>query len=173
MGEAAVTMTRRERATVKRARRILKREREKQRERLQRRFRTKANCGVNVWPVRQREPRLRDRAYLIWLRRWSCVACMVGLPDGGGPVEAAHPKFGIGGRRREFGLGEKSHDRFAVPLCSRHHRTGRFAEHQGQRAFWATLGVDVAEFAQALSTAFDAGDDGDPIIQEFAREASR
>ena len=164
-----MSLSQRERATVKRARRILKREQEERRARLRRRIRIQSDPAASVGPTRQREPRRRERLYLMWLRRWPCVACMAGLPDGGGVIEAAHPKFGMGLRRREFGVGEKSHDRFAVPLCSKHHRTGSHAEHRGQRAFWARLGIDVADFADALNTAFNADGDGRLVIQEFAQ----
>ena len=164
-----MAVSERERAVLRRARRITKRERERRRAAwVERTALDRAPFGL-----RAKSPRRTDAAYLAWLRRQPCVACWAGLEDGGGPIEASHPKFGLGGRRREFGLGETSHDRLALPLCRRHHRTGRLAEHRGQRRFWDRLGVDVADFALDLNGAFDADQDGAEVVLSYARRAVR
>jgi hypothetical protein len=110
-------------------------------------------------------------AYLAWLRRLSCVACLAGLADGGGPIEACHPKFGLGGVRREFGLGERSHDDMALPLCRQHHTTGAWAEHRGQRRFWDRLGVDVRDFALDLNGAYARGEEGADVVMTYVGRA--
>jgi hypothetical protein len=108
-----------------------------------------ASTGVNG--LRQRDPRELDHDYIVWLHTRPCSACVALRMAQKTPTEAAHPKFGIGGRRREFGMSERSHDRFAVPLCSGHHRILKNAEHnKGQRRFWDELGVDVEEHAEEL-----------------------
>lgn len=61
----------------------------------------------------RRSSRVRDRAYLLWVKSLPCAAS--GLdPNCEGVVEAAH----MGAR----GLGQKCSDREAGPLCVRHHR---------------------------------------------------
>ena len=161
-----------ERAVLRHARQIRKREQIRRRA-----SRLSRLSSGPLYPsedrIRLRDPRRRDGAYLAWLRRLPCIACWAGLGDGGGPIEASHPKFGQGERRREFGLGEKSHDRLALPLCSKHHRTGQNAEHKGQRRFWDRLGIDVADFALDLNSAFDADHDGAEAVLTHARRAAR
>lgn len=74
--------------------------------------------------VRQREPRVRDKAYLGWVARLPCVACAVrGILRR--PVEVAHVKCGYPKAGwREFGVSEKAHDARTVPLCPTCHREG-------------------------------------------------
>jgi hypothetical protein len=168
-----VSISARDRATLRRARKIRRRERERRRASSLRLVPLGSLLKGPEPLVRLRDPRLRDATYLAWLRRQPCIACWAGLLEGGGPIEASHPKFGLGARRREFGIGEKSHDRFALPLCQSHHRTGLLAEHRGQRRFWDRLGVDVADFALDLNTAFDADQGGEDVVLIYARRASR
>jgi hypothetical protein len=107
--------------------------------------------------LRQRDPRELDHDYIVWLHTQPCTACVALNLAQKTRTEAAHPKFGIGGRRREFGLGERSHDRYAVPLCSGHHRLLKSAEHnRGQRRFWDELGIDVEQHAAALHATHQA-----------------
>lgn len=48
----------------------------------------------NSSPLRQREPRVRDKAYLGWLKRRPCVICArEGVTTFG--VDAAHCKIGF------------------------------------------------------------------------------
>jgi hypothetical protein len=114
-----------------------------------------ATTGVNG--LRQRDPRELDHDYIVWLHTRPCAACVALKMAQKTPTEAAHPKFGIGGSRREFGIGERSHDRFAVPLCGGHHRILNTAEHnKGQRRFWDELGIDVEAFAESLHALFES-----------------
>lgn len=49
-----------------------------------------------------------DRAYLAWIRSLPCLVC------GRGPSNAHHSNFGKG-------MGQRSHDHTAVPLCHKDH----------------------------------------------------
>lgn len=72
---------------------------------------------VNVAPRRRNAPRPADKsapAFLQWLRGRECLCAKSGTCSG--RMEAAHVQ---GGAR---GVGTKAADRFAVPLCSAHHR---------------------------------------------------
>lgn len=63
------------------------------------------------------------------------------------PVEAAH----VG----ERGLGQKSPDREAIPLCSHHHRTGPQAHHVLGKKFWAHHGLDPKAIIAELNKLYD------------------
>jgi len=122
---------------------------------------------AKVQPVAegQRQPRKRDRAYLAWIRRLPCIA---GLVEGGcdGPVQAAHLRMAGGGRRNP-GLGAKPDDRFATPLCERHHLHD---QHRGsEAAFWARLGISPHALCDTLSTVFDADGDAVALLNRIAR----
>jgi hypothetical protein len=52
----------------------------------------------------------------------------------GSRTEAAH----VGVR----GLGQKSSDRSAIPLCAEHHRLGRDSHHRLGKRFWEHHGLD-------------------------------
>lgn len=71
--------------------------------------------------------------FLKLVRSLPCVVC------GKFPVEAHHPR----GSKYETGIGLKAEDRFAIPLCPKHHRTGghSFAVHAGQQAFEQRYGT--------------------------------
>lgn len=97
-----------------------------------------------------------DDKYLAWIRTIPCRCCfseiwddqmfsmlrigwspaMAGINAGvqSSPTEAAHV-----GRR---GLGQKCPDREAIPLCSEHHRTGRWAHHVLGTGFWIHHGIN-------------------------------
>jgi hypothetical protein len=75
---------------------------------------------VDVSPRRKNAPRPLEKSapgFLQWLRG---RACMFGIIDGSrcaGKIEAAHLDW-AGGK----GVGTKVADRYAVPMCSGHHR---------------------------------------------------
>lgn len=60
--------------------------------------------------------RIRNEAYLKWIREKKCVIC--GSPY----VEASH--IGTGG------MGTKVTDYFVLPMCAEHHRTGKYSYHR-------------------------------------------
>jgi hypothetical protein len=66
---------------------------------------------------------IRNLKYLAWIRTLPCLVC-----GRTASIEAAHTG--------PHGLAQKSPDTSAVPLCPRHHRTGRDSYHKlGARAF--------------------------------------
>jgi hypothetical protein len=130
----------------------------------------------------QRDPRQRDPAYLAWLHRGiPCIACVAyGFPLGHGEtwfaIEAAHQNLPIASKGWSGrGLGKRTHDARAVPLCAWHHRLSPNACDNGQRAFWDRLGLgdDVADFAAELHAAYTAGAPGRPVVERWAERAWR
>ena len=81
----------------------------------------------------------RNPAYLQWIRTLPCAVCR-----GTRGVEAAHTG--------PHGLGQKSPDWSAIPLCWRHHRTGPDSYHKlGPRRFSGVHGLDVEGLVARLS----------------------
>lgn len=119
---------------------------------------------------RQREPRQRDAAYLAWIRRCPCVACAA-QGRFTVPCEAAHVKLAIAAHGwRGWGLGEKSNDKNAAPLCVPHHRTGNDAQHAvGERKFWIGLGVCPGCLCENLNAAYEADHAGIEVIYQAVR----
>ena len=83
----------------------------------------------------QRNPR-----YLAWIRTHPCVVC--GSKRG---IEAAHTG--------PHGLGQKSPDSSAIPLCVKHHRTGNDSYHGlGPRRFAEIHNLDIPAIVRRLNT---------------------
>lgn len=81
----------------------------------------------------------RNPKYLAWIRSRPCVVC--GASRG---IEASHTGL--------HGLGQKSPDSSAIPLCARHHRTGNDSYHKlGPRRFSQVHGLDIPEIVRRLS----------------------
>ena len=81
----------------------------------------------------------RNPQYLSWVRTLPCSVCGTTRY-----VEAAHT-----GPR---GLGQKSPDTSAIPLCSQHHRTGHDAYHRlGPKRFSEVHGLDIPALVARLS----------------------
>ena len=82
---------------------------------------------------------VRNPAYLRWIRTLPCCVCHTNRW-----VEAAHTG--------PHGLGQKSSDTSAIPLCSKHHRTGNDSYHKlGPRHFATMHGLDLVAIAARLS----------------------
>ena len=82
---------------------------------------------------------VRNPAYLQWIRTLPCCVCRTTRW-----IEAAHTG--------PHGLGQKSSDTSAIPLCPKHHRTGNDSYHKlGPRRFAAVHGLDVAELVARLN----------------------
>lgn len=131
----------------------------------------------NTGQLRQREPRIRDKAHLGRVAKLPCIACAV-RGRRTWPVEVAHVKIGYPEAGwRAFGHSEKSHDWRTVPLCPRDHREGPAAQHGNrggdERAYWERLGVYPPEFCQALVDAFALGKSGAEVVDNFAQRARR
>ncbi len=82
---------------------------------------------------------LRNPAYLRWIRTLPCSVCRTTRA-----VEAAHTG--------PHGLGQKSSDLSAIPLCARHHRTGNDSYHKlGPRKFSEAHQVNIRSVVVRLS----------------------
>jgi hypothetical protein len=91
-----------------------------------------------------RDPRQYDDSYLAYIRQQRCCIC------GKTPVEAAHLRIGsINDGKRYTGMGEKSSDRWALPLCFDHHRGPKGQHSMNELEFWASHGIDP--FALAMN----------------------
>jgi len=81
----------------------------------------------------------RNSQYLAWIRTLPCVVC--GTDRG---IEASHTG--------PHGLGQKSSDYSAIPLCIKHHRTGRDSYHKlGPRRFSAVHNIDIRAIVDRLN----------------------
>ena len=82
----------------------------------------------------QRNPR-----YLAWIRAQPCCVC--GATRG---IEASHTG--------PHGLGQKSPDSSAIPLCAKHHRTSPDSYHRlGPRKFAQKHDLDIPAIVRRLS----------------------
>jgi hypothetical protein len=82
-----------------------------------------------------RDPRQIDNGYLDFIRQQPCCLC-----GDNTTVEAAHLRVGsINDDKRDTGMAEKSSDKWALPLCGRHHREQHT---MNERVFWASYGID-------------------------------
>jgi hypothetical protein len=82
----------------------------------------------------QRNPR-----YLAWIRTQPCCVCGSKLS-----IEASHTG--------PHGLGQKSPDSSAIPLCAKHHRTGVDSYHRlGPRKFAETHDLNIPAIVRRLN----------------------
>lgn len=82
---------------------------------------------------------VRSPKYLAWIRTQPCLVC-----GSIRRVEAAHTG--------PHGLGQKSPDTSAVPLCAAHHRTATDSYHRlGPRKFAEIHNLDLAETVRRLN----------------------
>jgi len=94
--------------------------------------------------LRQREPRQHDKRHLDFVRSLPCCICGEDTT-----VEAAHIRTGsIPHGKRSTGLQEKPSDKWAVPLCGKHHREQHAAGNE--IAWWASYGKDPFMIAIGL-----------------------
>ena len=101
--------------------------------------------------LRQREPRVEDKAFLAFVRTHRCAACGAPPPNHAAHIRMACPALG----KRSVGTAEKPDDRWAVGLCRECHQDGPQAQHKGsEAAFWRRVRVDPFAVAQALYEAF-------------------
>lgn len=92
------------------------------------------------------EHRCRDEKYLDWIRQQPCCICGDNVH-----VEAHHPRVGL--LNADPGMAQKASDKWALPLCGRHHRE---LHGMAEREFWAGYGID--QFALAIN--YRMPDDG-------------
>src|SRR4051812_45052378 len=88
--------------------------------------------------MRRKKP-VRNPAYLRWIRSLPCIVCRSRWR-----IEAAHTG--------PHGLGQKSSDLSAIPLCARHHRTGNDSYHQlGPSKFAEVHRISIRDIVARLS----------------------
>lgn len=102
----------------------------------------------------KRQPRVKDNAYLAHVRRQPCTLAHLG--EGcEGHIDAAHlrysnPKVG----RTNPGMGNKSDDRWTLPLCRKHHTEQHAAGNEAR--WWSGKGVDPDAECLARRAAYEA-----------------
>lgn len=128
--------------------------------------------------LRHRDPRERDRAYLGWVARLPCLACMVhGTVNWG--VQVAHVRAAsLEHDKRYTGKGEKPSDRWVLPLCQPHHtgdrRRAPVAQHDmDELEFWALFGIEPFSLCIELRACFERGGVGVTIISKAAAAGRR
>jgi len=107
--------------------------------------------------------RKKSPAYLDYIRSLPCVIC-----GDSTTVEAAHIRMGARrAGKRPTGMGEKSDDRWALPLCGKHHRLQHM---HYERYFWSEIaGRNHNPFYLSLALQSVAGDAeaGEGIIRAW------
>jgi hypothetical protein len=102
--------------------------------------------------LRQRQPRIENKAFLAFVREQPCCACGSRQNVQAAHVRMASPAHG----KRETGKGERPSDRFCVPLCAGCHMDDPGAQHKvGERHFWRSNDVDPFAVAAALYAEFE------------------
>jgi hypothetical protein len=97
--------------------------------------------------LRQREPRERDEAHLRFVREQPCCLGFCQRQAEAAHLRMSNPAIG----KEAAGKGEKPHDKFTVPLCPYHHRTGVDSQHNSnERAWWEMRGIDPWTVAASL-----------------------
>ena len=85
--------------------------------------------------LRQREPRQKDARHLDFIRSQPCCIC-----GDDTSTEAAHIRTeSLAHNKRETGRAEKPSDKWALPLCNRHHREQHT---MNEMAFWKRYEID-------------------------------
>jgi hypothetical protein len=125
-----------------------------------------------------RDPRQRDPAFLAYVAKCPCAACMVSGAVVWG-VHVAHIRAGsLEHDKRPTGMAEKPSDRWVTPLCPAHHtgdvRRTRVSQHaMGELEFWESFGINPFDLATALFDAFERGQSGPAVIATFAARGRR
>lgn len=103
--------------------------------------------------------RIRDNAYLAYLRRQTCCVGPLLGDRCEGPTDPAHLRFSdfkVG--RINPGKGRKSDDRWCLPVCRKHHDSQH--AHGNERAWWSdVVRADPNALAVATYAAFLAGEE--------------
>lgn len=131
-------------------------------------------------PLRQRQPRVRDKAYLGWVARLPCLPTLIleGRQHMG--VQVCHLKMASEKHgKRHTGGAEKPSDIWVVPMRPYYHMDrmaggGPLAQHQiGEPAFYDMLGIDPFDFCLQLRAAYDANLSGHVVIARIAATARK
>lgn len=120
--------------------------------------------------LRQRQPRVQDRAFLAFVRRQPCVSCHAAPPSQAMHIRGACPERD----KRETGKGEKPSDRWCLAGCARCHLDGPQALHKvGEAAFFKRLRIDPFHIATMLYAQFLASFAHPRLIKIRKRNANK
>ena len=112
--------------------------------------------------LRQRQPRIQDKAHCAFIRRLPCL--ITGRTDG---VECAHIRYAdLRFDKRETGKAERPSDQWTVPL---HHELHRAQHATGERDWWRLQGINPITICLALYEVSGDDEAGKEILRE-ARE---
>jgi len=105
-----------------------------------------------------KHPRIKDANYLAWVRGLPCLVCGNNIE-----TEAAHVKYSDS-RAAKYspGMAEKSDDHFAVPLCSKCHRSQHT---MNEREWWVEKKIDPITTAAFLCLAYGDQARAEQIIE--------
>lgn len=99
--------------------------------------------------LRQRQPRVKDDAFLRFVRTLPCTTCGKAGPNHAAHIRMSSAEHGV----INPGVGAKPSDRYAVPLCPKCHLYTQHA--QGERQFWEGHGLDPFAVAKKLFEKFE------------------
>lgn len=119
--------------------------------------------------TKTKRPRVHDRDHLTFIRGLPCLIC------GKHGSEAAHVRYGDDRyKKRETGGAEKPDDKWTVPLCAEHHRTGPDAQHNAnERDWWASKGIDPLHLALMLFAHSGEDEIGEQIVTKTVNRIER
>lgn len=106
--------------------------------------------AFSVVSTKQKRQRVTDETHLKWIRTLHCCICGKPGPDPA-HIRSANAIYG----KSETGGGQKSSDKWTVPLCREHHDEQHKAGNELK--WWASKQVDPFGLALALHSA--TGDD--------------
>ena len=93
--------------------------------------------------LRQRQPREKDAKHLDYVRSLPCAICKDNTS-----TEAAHIRTAaLVHGKSHTGMAEKPSDRWAVPLCGKHHRE---QHSMNENAFWSCYRINPFILAMTL-----------------------
>lgn len=104
--------------------------------------------------------RQRDNNHLDFVRGLPCIICKDDTSTEAAHIRYAEPRLG----KRQTGMGEKSDDAFALPLCGRHHREQHT---QNERAWWNGYAIDPVALALALYRVSGDHEAGERIVRAW------
>lgn len=104
----------------------------------------------------QRNPRVKDGAYLSFIRRQPCCVCHKPAPSQAAHIRSGYPEANW----PATGMAEKPSDYRTLPLCPMCHVDGPAAQHKGnERAWWASHEI----YPPSLCASYRARFDGDEL----------
>ena len=115
--------------------------------------------------LRQRQPRVHDKAHLEFVSKLPCVI------TGRGPVQVCHIRFpSMAHDKRQTGKGEKPSDRWVVPMIPEKHAE---QHSMAEQAFWEKYGIDPLAVAQLLYACSGDIQEGLKVIRLARRTGAR